>query len=118
MSTKPIHLQIREAREARGWSQNELGRQAGMTGKAVWKIEKGHNTTIETVQRLAASLGATFDGSLRYDVSEEREQVIEAAHELPPELSGLGARVLRALPRVTPGARGILISWLEMSEAE
>lgn len=32
---------VRAAREARGWSQAELGRQVGLSGSAVGRIETG-----------------------------------------------------------------------------
>tara|TARA_R100000808_G_scaffold5409_1_gene16513 strand:- start:1686 stop:2042 length:357 start_codon:yes stop_codon:yes gene_type:complete len=118
MTPKPIHVQIREAREAKGWSQNELGRQSGMTGKAIWRIETGANTTIQTVEKLAAAMGARFDGVIHYDASQEKNELLEAARMLPPELAGLGARILKSLPRVSPSARGILLSWLALDETE
>lgn len=57
---------IRQLREARGWSQTELGRRVGVTRQAILAIEKNkHDPSISLAARIAHSfdqpLGEVFD---------------------------------------------------------
>jgi transcriptional regulator with XRE-family HTH domain len=54
----PITLRIRELREARGWSQVHLGRQAGVNQATISRIENGQTTGIDfaTLEALARAL--------------------------------------------------------------
>ena len=48
---------IREQREARGWSQTELGRMVGVTRQAILAIEKDkHDPSISLAARIARAL--------------------------------------------------------------
>lgn len=47
---------LRHAREARGLSQDELTRRAGISYGTVRRIEKGKSYTIETAGKLAQAL--------------------------------------------------------------
>ena len=52
---------IRELREALGWSQSDLGEAVGVTRQAVLAIEKDkHDPSIRLAARLAAALGVTL----------------------------------------------------------
>ena len=56
-AAKALGDQVRSIRTARGWSQKELSRRAGMSLEAVRKIEAGAvSAYLKTVARLAAAL--------------------------------------------------------------
>ena len=55
--------QIRAIRTTRGYTQAELGARAGLSGKFIGEIERGGNTSIENLFKVAEALGvdvATF----------------------------------------------------------
>lgn len=54
---------LREAREAKGLTQEELARKSGVTRQTIIAIEtsKGYNTTFNTLVKLAAALETTVD---------------------------------------------------------
>ena len=52
---------IRQLREKRGKTQEEVGRKAGITGATLSLIERGHaNPTWDTVKGIAAALDVTI----------------------------------------------------------
>ena len=54
---------IRELREARGWSQTELGRAVGVTRQAIHSIEKNkHDPSITLATRIAGALESPVEG--------------------------------------------------------
>ena len=54
---------IRELREARGWSQTELGRAVGVTRQAIHTIEKDiHDPSITLAARIARALDSSLEG--------------------------------------------------------
>ena len=53
-----VHEQIKAARKAKGWSQEETARRCGMSLNNYARIERGDNgTTIRTLEKIAALLG-------------------------------------------------------------
>ncbi|KAA9374422.1 MULTISPECIES: helix-turn-helix domain-containing protein [Microbispora] len=53
---------VRVMREARGWSQNDLAREAGMTQSAVARFEAGGTVpTLPVIERLANALDAEVE---------------------------------------------------------
>jgi transcriptional regulator with XRE-family HTH domain len=49
---------VRAFREGRGWSQEQLGKAAGLGGKYIGIIERGEkNASFEAIERLAEALG-------------------------------------------------------------
>jgi transcriptional regulator with XRE-family HTH domain len=63
---------VRELRQARGWSQTELARAAGMTQSAVARFEAGGTVpTLPVLERLAKALDAdvTITVTPRTDVA-------------------------------------------------
>ena len=54
----PVVLRVRELREARGWSQRELARRAGVRQATLSAIENEQTSGIdfETLERLAKAL--------------------------------------------------------------
>jgi transcriptional regulator with XRE-family HTH domain len=55
----PIYVRLREAREARGWSQVKLAERAGVTRATVSRIETGKvaSLDLEVFEKLADALG-------------------------------------------------------------
>ena len=59
---------IREARNARAWTQSTLGERAGVTQATVSTLERGEgNPTMATVLALAAALGLSLTAEMRPD---------------------------------------------------
>lgn len=53
-----VHEQIKAARKAKGWSQEETARRCGMSLNNYARIERGDNgTTIRTLEKIAELLG-------------------------------------------------------------
>ncbi|GAA0938390.1 helix-turn-helix domain-containing protein [Nonomuraea longicatena] len=57
MSDKSIGDTLREKRRLRGWTQEELAHEAGLSLQVVKKIEQGGTARLETLHQLARSLG-------------------------------------------------------------
>lgn len=55
---------ILEAREAAGLSQQKLADQSGVPKTTIARIEKGNNTSIETLTKIANALGKTVTVAL------------------------------------------------------
>ena len=52
---------IRQLREKQGGTQEDIGREAGITGATLSLIERGHaNPTWDTVRGIAAALGVSM----------------------------------------------------------
>lgn len=52
---------IRQLREKRGRTQEEVGRDAGITGATLSLIERGHaNPTWDTVKKIGTALGVSM----------------------------------------------------------
>jgi transcriptional regulator with XRE-family HTH domain len=49
---------LRRLREARGWTQAELARRAGVSRDAVLRVERGRAPVADTARKLAAALGS------------------------------------------------------------
>ena len=58
MMMTPIHIRIREARESRGWTQEELARRASVTRATVSRIETGKvaSLDLDVFEKLATAL--------------------------------------------------------------
>lgn len=52
-----IAQQTREARVARGWSQEELASQAGLSRPSIARIERGDDVSTATLSKVAVVLG-------------------------------------------------------------
>lgn len=52
---------IREARRKRGWSQEELGRAAGLSRPTIARVESDHDVSTATIGRIAQALGLTLE---------------------------------------------------------
>ena len=57
---------IRTFREAKNWSQDELGKRAGGLNKeTIVRVESGGNTTVDTLLKIARALDASLEITLR-----------------------------------------------------
>jgi len=52
---------IRDARDARGWSQDELGRRASLSRPTIARVERGDDISTATLAKIAAVLGLKFE---------------------------------------------------------
>jgi transcriptional regulator with XRE-family HTH domain len=67
---------LKALRKERGWSQDELGRRAGIHGRHVGKYEIGRAMpNAETVVQLAKVLGVSIDYLLRDDLDQDASPV-------------------------------------------
>lgn len=55
-----IALQIRETRVARGWSQEDLAEEAGLSRPSIARIERGDDVSTATLFKIAIVLGLTI----------------------------------------------------------
>lgn len=55
-----IAEQVQQARETRGWTQNELASHAGVSRPSVARIEHGDDTSTSTLTKVANALGLTL----------------------------------------------------------
>lgn len=57
---------LRQAREAKGWSQEELGFRCGVHRTYVGSVERGeYNVTILTLRKFSKALGITLRDAIR-----------------------------------------------------
>lgn len=79
--------QVRRAREAKGYSQDGLARLSGVSLKQIQNIESGANTSLETVVKLADTLGLSeIDaGSFRIKTSGAEMEFGEALRMYDPK---------------------------------
>jgi transcriptional regulator with XRE-family HTH domain len=71
-TTTTFGEKLKALRKERGWSQDELGRRAGIHGRHVGKYEIGRAMpNAETVVQLAKVLGVSIDYLLRDDLDED-----------------------------------------------
>jgi putative transcriptional regulator len=64
----PIANRVREAREARGMTQSDLGAAIGMTRQTIAAIEQRHySPSLESAFRLARLFETSVDALFRWD---------------------------------------------------
>lgn len=51
---------IREERSAYGWTQKELAEKAHLPQSTIARIEKGSNTSMDTISKIAEAFGKTW----------------------------------------------------------
>jgi transcriptional regulator with XRE-family HTH domain len=52
---------IRAARQARGWTQNELADKAGVSPRTIYAVERGRSCRQATKRRILAALGVAWE---------------------------------------------------------
>lgn len=52
---------IRDARRKRGWSQEELGRAAGVSRPTIARVESDNDVSTATIGKIAQALGLTLE---------------------------------------------------------
>lgn len=52
---------IRDARKKRGWSQEELGRAAGLSRPTIARVESDNDVSTATINKIAKVLGLTLE---------------------------------------------------------
>ncbi|MGO1311334.1 MAG: helix-turn-helix transcriptional regulator [Brevibacterium aurantiacum] len=57
---------IREARKKRGWSQDELGRAAGLSRPTIARVEADSDVSTATIGKIAQALGLTLELTNRH----------------------------------------------------
>jgi transcriptional regulator with XRE-family HTH domain len=70
----PIHIRIQELREAKGWSQAELGRRSGVTQATISRLESGETGSIAlaNLERLADALGVNAAALIAHEPASRR----------------------------------------------
>ncbi|MGY0386370.1 helix-turn-helix domain-containing protein [Nocardioides sp. WG-D5] len=56
-----VAKRIREARDAHGWSQEELAEHAGVSRPSIARIERGDDVNTATLVKVAYVLGLTLE---------------------------------------------------------
>ena len=50
---------VRDARRGRGWSQTQLGEEAGVSRPTIARIERGDDVSVATLAKVTAAVGLT-----------------------------------------------------------
>lgn len=61
MDNRGFGTRIRQARQARGWSQEELGARANVSRPTIARIERGDDVSTATLVKVASALGLTVE---------------------------------------------------------
>lgn len=87
---------VRHLRRQRGWRQEDLGGRIGVSRELISRLERGdvRGLTLGSVEKVAGSLGATVDLTLRWH-GEQLDRIADAAHAaiqraVAEELTSLG----------------------------
>ena len=68
---KTLGKQVRILRKAKNWSQSELGAKANFEKSAIQRIERGYNSKIKTIAKLADALDVTLSELLNFSLDSE-----------------------------------------------
>jgi transcriptional regulator with XRE-family HTH domain len=81
MDTIRLGLGFRALRRRRGWSQDQLARNAGSSRSVIWRIERGHadRVTVRTLTGVATALGARIDLRLLWH-GEGLDRLLDVRH--------------------------------------
>jgi transcriptional regulator with XRE-family HTH domain len=71
---------IRDARQARGWSQAELGAQSGLSQSAIAAIEKGNAGRIDSLERICTGLGGELVLDVRLPFAGDGPRQVDSGH--------------------------------------
>ncbi|WP_082282014.1 helix-turn-helix transcriptional regulator [Mycobacterium colombiense] len=64
MTDPPVSLAsvgdaVRDARRERGWSQTQLGDEAGVSRPTIARVERGDDVSVATLAKVTAAVGLT-----------------------------------------------------------
>lgn len=83
---RDIGRRIRDAREAKGMTQDEVGRRLGLAGTLVTRIEKGsRKVTIIELQQLASLLEKSLAYFLTGEDAPQPRSLRNSNRQIPPE---------------------------------
>jgi len=74
---------IRAARQARGWTQNELAHKAGVAPRTIYAVERGRSCRQATKRRILSALGVSW---------ELRDEYFASPRSVRPALREVAAR--------------------------
>ena len=96
---KQLGHQMREARKARGLTQEQLSAQTNVSVRHIAKIEKGTmNTSFEILHTLVTCLGTSLDVLLYPDLPMEQQEV---------------AKLVGCYKACPPGERGLIMKTVQ-----
>lgn len=76
-------MRIAEAREARGWTQEQLAEAVGTTQQTIQRWESGHtDPKVSNVKKISNALGITMSFILNIDDEKESETLSADEHEM------------------------------------
>jgi transcriptional regulator with XRE-family HTH domain len=70
---------IRAARQARGWTQNDLAEKAGVSPRTIYAVERGRSCRQATKRRILSALGVAWELRGDYFVSPRRVRPVPPA---------------------------------------
>jgi transcriptional regulator with XRE-family HTH domain len=73
---------IRAARQAQGWTQNDLADRAGISARTIHAIEKGRSCRQATKRKILRTLGVPWDLRDEYFPGARKVRRVAAAQEL------------------------------------
>jgi transcriptional regulator with XRE-family HTH domain len=73
---------IRAARQARGWTQNELADKAGVSPRTIYAVERGRSCRQATKRRILAALGVAWEMRDEYFATPRRVRPAPPAAEI------------------------------------
>ena len=101
---KALGSALRQARRARGWTQEKLGQECGFERSQVSKIENGHTASPgKHVQEMCRVLGVSVDPKTAQVTASVLVTRIEALGQASPQLLAAVDAVLNALEVAAAG---------------
>ena len=110
-----IARQVRAARIARGWTQKELGRQAGVSQAHINNIENDREASTKVLQAVATALGGHYEEVFTTG-GEPPRRAPAIAQQLPSELDAVAARWMEILPHLPDHLTAIIVEEIDLWE--
>lgn len=107
-----VAARIRELRMARGWSQDRLALEAGLSKDAVSRIERGERSArLDTLERLGAAVGLSLPKLVDFGEATPQTQERDGRaialqrllDQLDPRVGSLVVNLVRGLVRIGRG---------------
>lgn len=102
IDVKAIGERVRELREARGWSQDELAAKAGIAQTTVSRIERGVTAkpTLAGLGALAASLGVVVEELAPAEATAETEETAHSTTETEAATPANASEIARRIQEI------------------